>query len=163
MTDRTTALVLTGPASVGAFKDDLWRVGHTAQLVEGGNSGPVWVTSPATHDEDGSAPDHLLIDSDDPEIVARSLIVVLAATTGNQTVLDVLARSISITLDGGRRVIQQPWMISNATIAEISSAVADSLRLGIVRLSDVSVLTDSAVSHLRAWGFRVAIFTSSAG
>lgn len=148
---------------MGAFRDELWRVGHTAQLVEGGNSGPVWLTAPASHHEDGSAPDHLLIDSDDPETVARSLVVLLAATIGDEQMLALLGRSTSITIGDGRRLIGQPWMISNDVAVDLSRMLADSLRLGIVQLSDVSVLNDAVFAHLRTWGFRVDIYAPSAG
>lgn len=158
MTKRTTALVLTGPISVGAFNDDLWRVGATAQLIEGGNSGPVWLTAPAGHHEDGSGLDHLAIDSDDPAVVARSLVVLLVATVGDDALLALLGTSVPITVEEGRRVIGQPWAISDKTVLDLSQVLAKSLRLGIVLLSDQSVLDDAAVSYLRTSGFRVDVF-----
>lgn len=158
MTKRTTALVLTGPISLGAFRDDLWRVGPTAQLVEGGTSGPVWLTAPADHREDGSSPDHLAIGSNDPAIVARSLVVLLAATVGDDALLALLGPAVPIALEEGRRNIGHPWSLEDELVFDLSRVLAKSLRLGIVLLSDQSVLDVAAVLCLRTWGFRVEVF-----
>ena len=156
MSRRTTAFVMVGPSGVGAFQDPLWRVWGTAQLVEGGNNGPFWVTAPGGHHDDGTGPESLVIDSDDPQIVARSVVALLAASLGDDALIAYLQRARLITVTDGRRVIRSPWHLSGADLDECVESL--SVRIGIVRLADESALDDEAVTALRSWGFAVDEF-----
>jgi hypothetical protein len=153
----TTTFVMVGPTAVGAFQDPLWRVGVTVQLVEGGNNGPYWLTAPATHEDDGVGPESLVINSDDPQMVARSLIALLAATVGDDALVAHLQRAGLVRVSEGRRHIRSPWHLSGADLDECVDSL--SVRIGIVRLAQHSALDDDSVAALRSWGFTVDEFT----
>ncbi|MCU1445269.1 hypothetical protein [Cryobacterium sp.] len=157
MSKGTTAFVLVGPSGVGAFHDPLWRVWGTAQLVEGGSNGPYWLTAPGGHNDDGAGPESLVIDSDDPQIVARSVVALLAASVGDDALIAHLERAGLITVADGRRVIRSPWHLSGADLDECAESL--SVRIGIVRLAERSALDDESVMALRSWGFTVDEFT----
>jgi hypothetical protein len=153
----TTTFVMVGPTAVGAFQDPLWRVGVTVQLVEGGSNGPYWLTAPATHGDAGVVPESLVIDSDDPQLVARSLVALLAATVGDDDLVAHLQRAGLVRVTDGRRHIRSPWHLSGADLDECVDSL--SVRIGIVRLAQHSVLDAESVTALRSWGFTVDEFT----
>jgi hypothetical protein len=157
MSRNTTTFVMVGPKGIGAFQDPLWRVGVTAQLVEGGSNGPYWLTAPATHRDDEAGPESLVINSDDPQLVAGSLVALLAATVGDDALIAHLRRAGLITMSDGRRSIRTPWHLSGADLDECAESL--SVRIGIVRLAEHSALDAAAVAALRSWGFTVDEFT----
>jgi hypothetical protein len=148
---------MVGPSVVGAFQDPLWRVGGTAQLVEGGSNGPFWLTAPAGHGDDGVGPESLVIDSDDPQVVARSLVALIAATAGDDALIAQLHRARLFSVVDGRRVIRSPWRLSGADLDDCVESL--SVRIGIVRMAERSALDDESVAALRSWGFTVDEFT----
>jgi hypothetical protein len=156
MSQGTTTFVMVGPTGIGAFHDPLWRVGATVQLVEGGNNGPYWLAAPASHADAGAGPESLVIDSDDPQLVARSLVVLLAATVGDDALIAHLHRAHLITVEDGRRSIRSPWRLSGADLDECADSL--SVRIGIVRLHERSALNAESVTALRSWGFTVDEF-----
>lgn len=162
MSNHTTALVMVGPAGVGPFRARDWRVSMTAQLIEGGSSGPAWMTSPGGHHDDGIAPESMLIDGTGPDIVARSLVLLIAASIGDEQLRSRLADAGNVELDVHGMAIADPWSLPDDLLHTCTSSLAAQCRIGIVRLEEYPALDACAASLLRDWGFDVDEFTQMA-
>jgi len=161
MSRVSTAFVMIAGASVGPWSgDNGWRVGATAQLVEGGGGGSYWETSPSGHQSDGTAPESLVINSLDPRVVAQSLVLLLATTVWNEEVQQALLGTTNVETFEGRRMVANPWKLTAAMTQKLSAALVPEIRLGIVRLDDDCSLDAEAVAHLRTLGFTVDEFLS---
>ena len=159
MTKHTTALVMGGPAGVGAIRAADWRVSMTAQLIEGGCRGPVWMTSPGGHHDEGVAPESMLIDGSGPDVVARSLVLLIAASIGDESLRSRLADAGGVELDEHRMALAAPWLLPDDLLLSCTRSLSATCRIGIVRLEENPSLDTRAASQLRDWGFDVDEFT----
>lgn len=159
MSKHTTALVMVGPAGVGPFRSPDWRVSMTAQLIEGGSSGPVWMTSPGGHHDEGIAPESMLIDGTGADLVARSLVLLIAASIGDEVLRSRLADTGNVELDEHRMAIADPWLLPDDLLHTCTTSLSARCRIGIVRLEERPSLDSLAASLLRDWGFDVDEFT----
>lgn len=150
---------MVAPRGVGPFHDPLWRVGATAQLVEGGSNGPYWKTAPADHHDNGTAPESFVIGSDEPYTVARSLVALLAVTAGDDALIDYLGRAGLTGVSHGRRRFVSPWQLTDVDLDECARSLT--VRIGVVRLAEQSALGVTSTTALRSWGFTVNEFTPS--
>jgi len=159
MSKHTTALVMVGPAGVGPLRTPDWRVSMTAQLIEGGSSGPVWMTSPGGHHDEGVAPESMLIDGTEADLVARSLVLLIAASIGDEPLRSQLVDAGNVELDEHRMAISDPWLLPDDLLLTCTDSLSAQCRIGIVRLEERPSLDTRAASLLRDWGFEVDEFS----
>ena len=150
MTTFSTALVILGPTGVGPFHSPDWRVGPMhIQVVEGGTNGPALL-----------AGDHfLLIDSLEPELVLRALIVMMATITDVSLVKNHLRETSNLQMGpDGFETVAQHWDLAPSDLAWCAAALADYVRVGIVVLDEMTIADASIVERLKALGFMVETF-----
>lgn len=147
--------------SVGAWGDAKWIVGDTAQLVEGGGNGPYWETSPGGHHSNGATPESMLTGSADGKILAKSLLLLVAATVWNTDVQEALVNTELVSGVEGRRCIAKSWNLSDTLTRQLADALSPAVRIGIVRLDDDCALNGEATGLLRDLGFTVDEFVST--
>lgn len=158
MTKSTTALLFIGPSGAGPFHSPLWRVGSTAQVVEGGTNGPFWLISSADDGSEGLMPNYLPIESLHAETVARSVVLLVATLVGSGHIRGLLSDTQNISIVEGRKTFAPYWELADDVLTQITHELSESCRLGIVTLDEPTVLNDAAVQLLRSWGLRVETF-----
>lgn len=162
MTDVSTSLLLIGPTGVGSFNSPDWRVGYTAQLVEGSTNGPYWLFE-ENHGEERV----LMIDSLFPEVVARSIALLTAVVTSNQRALEILEETHNVTPDSDpdgkvRLQIAPYWDLADDVMSQVSDSLSAHCRLGLVTLDETTVANEEVIAHLLDIGFTVDSFVSRA-
>jgi hypothetical protein len=154
---QSTAHLLVGPKSIAPWNDRVWRIAATAQLVEG--SIPYWIvtpTQPTQHPVNSSA---IEVVSPHPEAVVDSILVLLGAHFGDDDVEDRMLESHNLTVQNGVREIASFYELASDTRAAIASSLCMSVRLGLTRLDDFTLVDDSVIKSLREIGFDVDIFS----
>lgn len=157
MTTVSTALLLVGPSGVGPFQSRDWRVNPSTscQLVEGGNNGPYFLYTLGEKE----AVFHL--DSLDPEILSRGLVLMTAILTNDEQSLGILhATENLIETDRGERVAPF-WEIADGVLLTISRRLSLLCRIGVVRLDGNSLFTSEVLDKLRILDFDVTEFDES--
>jgi hypothetical protein len=148
MTDITTSLLMISPTGVGPFHSPDWRVGFTAQLVEGSGNGPYWLYQDAQGCERV-----LMIDSLHPEIVACSVVLLVSVLAGNAEVLSILDATHNITHEesGGIRIAPY-WDLADEVTKQLVTHLAPMTRLGLVTLDANSIASSAVFAHLLEFG-----------
>lgn len=159
MSRFTSALVFASPLGVGSFYSDEYRVNWCANLVEGSSGGPYWLPLPSY--EDHLKIESMVIDSIEPELVVDSLILLLGAVFGSESLNWLLRESQNLIFpDDGKPVIAPYWDLAddvrNCCIRDLSNRI----KIGVTALDEHSLLGSEAVSLLRGFGFRVEVFES---
>jgi hypothetical protein len=156
LTALSTALLMVGPSGIGSFHSPDWRVGGVAQLVEAGTNGPYWLYS----DQDGDERT-IHIDSLEPEIVSRSVLLLLGHLTNDPVARAWLRDTHNLFSDEtGRLTVAPYWEIADEVAQAISAALAPHYRLGFVKLDDTTLVNEEVCAHLLALGFSVEGFIS---
>jgi hypothetical protein len=152
-------VLLLSPAGAGPFDTAAWRIGYTAQLVEGGNSGPYWLVSPPARAGERLALTSLVIGSAKPHQIAASVIL-LAAVLGEST-SDILEPVLVRTTEpGGSGVEMLPISPENASVLErYATGLAGHTRVGAVILEPTTVLSPAVLSALRSMSVELSTFT----
>lgn len=160
MTKVSTAALLIGQASVGPWGDDAWRLGFTAQLVEGGGGGPYWLVSPPAEGGQRSFPPAIVIDGLDERQVFRSILVLLAsiATDGDASSWYRSATGGLAAEEGGTLLQRQPRLFDVALEKRLSASLTEEFRVGVVLLDEPTVMSSEVVDRLVARGFRTQVF-----
>lgn len=157
MSRFTSALVFASPLGVGSFYSDEYRVSWCANLVEGSSGGPYWLPLPSF--EDHLKIESMVIDSIEPELVVDSLILLLGAVFGSESLNWLLRESQNLIFpDDGKPVIAPYWDLAddvrNCCIRDLSNRI----KIGITALDEHSLMGAEAVSLFRGFGFRVEVF-----
>jgi len=150
ITTFTTALVMLGPTGIGPFSSQDWRVApDPIQLVEAGTNGPGLLAG--RH--------YLSIDSLDSEFVFRAFVLMAANLTDVQHVKDYLRETHNLVQDdSGIETTARYWDIADEVLEWCAPRMAEFIRIGIVRLDDMTLADDALVERFRAYGFMVDVF-----
>ena len=150
ITTFTTALVILGPTGIGPFSSPDWRVApNPIQLVEAGTNGPGLLAG--SH--------YLSIDSLDSEFVFRALVLMAANLTDVQQVKDYLRDTHNLVQsEAGMETTAPYWDIADEVLEWCAPRMAEFIRIGIVRLDDMTLADDAVVERLRSFGFMVDVF-----
>ena len=147
---------MVGPSGIGSFHSRDWRVGAVAELVEAGTNGPYWLY----RDADGQERT-IHIDSLDPDIVARSVLLLLGHLCDDATTRGWLHDTHNLYLDeNGRLKVAPYWELADEVVSAIATSLGPRYRLGIVKLDDSSLMNSASIAHLLALGFDVETFIS---
>lgn len=158
MTDVSTALLMFGPSGVGPFHSPHWRLAGFAQLVEGGSNGPYWLYRDTSGRERV-----LMIDSLDSQIIADSLLLLIAVMANNSKALGMLEATHNVSLqDQGQVSIAPYWELADTVRDNLASAIRTSVRAGLVILDDTSVANHAVIAHLLGLGITLNTFISGA-
>lgn len=158
MTDVSTALLMIGPSGVGPFHSPHWRLAGFAQLVEGGSNGPYWLYRDTSGRERV-----LMIDSLDSQIIADSLLLLIAVMANNSKALGMLEATHNVSLqDQGQVSIAPYWELADTVRDNLASAIRTSVRAGLVILDDTSVANHAVIAHLLGLGITLNTFISGA-
>ena len=157
MSRFTSALVFVSPLGVGPFFSDEWRVSWCANLVEGSTGGPYWLPVPSH--EDHLKIESMLIDSIESELVVDSLILLLGATFGGESLNWLLRESQNLVFpDDGRPYLAPYWDLAedvrNCCVKDLSGRI----KIGVTALDEHTLLSAEAVRLLRGFGFTVNTF-----
>lgn len=141
---------MLGPTGVGPFASPDWRVApDPIQLVEAGTNGPGLLAG--RH--------YLSIDSLDGEFVVRALVLMAANLTDVGPVKDYLRETHNLVQsDDGFETTAPYWDIADEVLAWCAPRLSEFVRIGIVRLDDITLADDFVVERLRAMGFMVDVF-----
>ena len=154
MSGSSSALLMVGPTGVGPFHSHDWRVGFTAQLVEGGTNGPYWLFQRSNEREQV-----LFIDGLDAKTVVQSIVLILAFAIGSANLKGWLDESHNTYLDEmGEIRIAPYWEVSEDLLIVCVRELHETVRLGFVMLDALSILDDEVVAHLCGLGFDVDTF-----
>lgn len=150
ITTLTTALVMLGPTGIGSFHSPDWRVApDPIQLVEAGTNGPGLLAG--RH--------YLSIDSLDSEFVFRALVLMAANLTDVHQVKDYLRETHNLVRDeSGIETTAQYWDIADEVLAWCAPRMAEFVRIGIVRIDDMTLADEVVVERFRSFGFMVDVF-----
>lgn len=158
MSTVSTAQILVGPFGVGPFNAPDWRIGTTFQLVEGGTNGPYWLATYPQDPTQQGKPDFLLINSLQNLDLVKTLILFLAISNADKGGIEqALAKGLLTRSERGIH-FPQPWNFNAPEFAEAVSSLSKQTQLGIVSLSDMSLIGDDFVAELRRNGFTCQIF-----
>ncbi len=101
------------------------------------------------------------MDSLDPEILSRGLVVMTAILTNDEQSLGILrATENLIETDRGERVAPF-WEIADGVLLTISRRLSPLCRIGVVRLDGNSLFTSEVLDKLRILDFDVTEFDES--
>jgi hypothetical protein len=151
MTKQSTALLTVGPRSIPPWNDRLWRIIGTANLVEG--SIPYWIVGQTEQRQYGVSTSYVEVVSPHPEAVVDSILMILGVYFGGNEVGVRLMESHNMTEKNGVRESAPFYELADETRRVVASLLSESLRLGLTRLDEFS-LVDYQVFHLlREMGF----------
>ena len=157
MTRLSTLYVLMAPRNVGPWGDSIWRVGYTAQLVEGGSGGPYWLVSPPSGEENSSVPvTTFIIGGLDTERVSQSLFLLVAILSlAIEPAADDIKIPASIEIQNGA---VNRWERPSESELEVLSRRAERLKVGLVSLDSQAIFNDEAVGKFREFGIETHVF-----
>lgn len=156
MSRLSTSLLSIGPKTVAPWGDRHWRISATAQLVEG--SVPYWIVTPTEPSQHQVMSSHIEVASPHPEAVVDSILVLLGAHFGDHEVEGRLVESHNLTVQNGVREIASFYELASDSRAAIASSLCLSVRLGLTRLDDLSLVNDEVVAALLRYGFDVEVY-----
>lgn len=156
MTKFSSALLMVGPAQVGIFGDDLWRVGLTSQLVEGGSNGPYWLT-PVTgfREKEETA---LIIGEIQSSVLVDSVIILSALASGEKRALGLLFDTHNVVQDEYGLHVAPYWELAPSVRDALVRYISPLVKLGLVRLDSETLMNQSLVNDLSLLNFRVQVF-----
>ena len=146
-----------GPRSISPWDDRVWRIAATAQLVEG--STPYWITTPTQPSQYQVGDSGVEVVSPHPEAVVDSILVILGAHFGNVEVACRLLESHNMTDENGVREIAPFYELADETRQIVASLLSQSLRLGLTRLDEFSLVDDQVIDLLREMAFDLDIYS----
>lgn len=159
MSKFSTAFLFVGPSGVGSFHSPDWRVSWCSNLVEGGSNGPFWLPLPSFDDQRSVGA--LLIDSNEPELVAQSLVLMLATVFGSENLLGLLLESHNITeVSDGEFAFAPFWELAPDVLAQCVSDLTGRIRIGFVQLDALGIFDSRVLNFLRSFEMPVESFAS---
>ena len=156
MSRQSTALLTIGPRSIAPWGDRVWRVSGTAQLVEG--STPYWIVTPTAPASHPASPAEVEVVVPHPEAVVDSVLMFLGAHFGDEHVEAYLVETHNLTVRDGVREIAPCYELAEATVQFLADHLSKTIRLGVTRLDDVSLLDGRALASLRELGFDLEVY-----
>jgi hypothetical protein len=160
MTRFTTEFVMIAPKVINGWGDEDWRVGFTAQLVEGGGGGPYWlIAAPVEATPEEKSPEVIVIGGLETRRVSESILLLLATTVGNSEVKSQLVERGLLGPGEGGPFVPHEWPSLGEHPTTGLEFVIENFRIGVVQLNEVSVLTDDVISTLEGWGLEVRLFS----
>ncbi len=160
MSKVSTSLLFAGPSGVGPFHSPDWRVCWSANLVEGGSNGPFWLPLPSF--EDQRSVNALMIDSNEPELVAQSLILLVSAVFGSENLLGLLLETHNITeVSPGEFSFAPFWELTPEVVAQCVSDLDRRIRLGFVQLDDLGIFDLRVIEELAKKSIQIDAFVSA--
>jgi hypothetical protein len=151
---------MIAPKVINAWGDEDWRVGFTAQLVEGGGGGPYWlIAAPTEASPEEQSPEVIIIGGLETRRVSESILLFMATTVGDSDVKSRLVERGLIGADDGGPVVPYEWPALGADPTKGLEYVIDNFRIGVVHLDENSVFTDDVISTLEGWGIDVRLFS----
>lgn len=157
MTKFSTALLMVGPAQVGIFGDDLWRVSSASQLVEGGSNGPFWLT-PVSGDS-GKDETALLIDGTEPCLLRDSIVILGAIASKDEQAIGILRDTHNIVEDDFGIHVAPYWELAPSTRQNLIRQISQKVRFGFVILAQDSILDSRFFESLTLSGLTCEVFS----
>ena len=160
MSKVSTAFLFVGPAGVGPFYSPDWRVCWGVNLVEGGSGGPFWLPLPSF--EDQRPVGSLLIDSNEPELVAQSLVLLVATVFGTKNLLGLLSETHNIAeVSPGEFAFAPFWEMAPEILAKCADDLSGRIRIGFVQLDALGIFDSKVIERLQGLGLVVEPFVST--
>ena len=160
MSKFSSSLLFVGPSGVGPFHSPDWRVSWCVNLVEGGSNGPFWLPLPSF--EDQRVVELMMIDGHDAQLVAESLVLLLAVVFGSENLLGLLEETHNFSQTDDRTFKMAPfWELAHDVRVKCVSDLKGRLRVGVVQLDAGSIFDSEVVGLLESWGLRVEAFTGA--
>jgi hypothetical protein len=156
VTKFSSALLMVGPAQVGIFGDDLWRVGLTSQLVVGGSNGPFWL-SPVTGQQ-GKEESALLLESTDTSVIVDSVVILGSIASNDDQALGILRDSHNLVDDAFGEHVAPYWELTPSTRQQLLDRIVDRVRLGFVLLESESLLDQRFFECIRETGLKTEVY-----
>lgn len=158
MSRVSTALLTVGPRSLAPWGDRAWRIAATAQLVEG--STPYWIVSATKPAQHHVRPLEIEVPSPHADSVIESILYLLGCHFGDEEIESYLVETHNITVyEDSTRELAQFFELADQTREFLANRLASSVRLGFVKLDDLSLVTDEVIQKLRELGFDVEAFS----
>ena len=157
MTKFSTALLMVGPAQVGIFGDDLWRVASSSQLVEGGSNGPFWLTPVSGFS--GKEETALLIDGVEPSVLRDSVLILGALASKDEQAIGILRDTHNIVEDDFGIHVAPYWELAPSTKDSLIRQISEKVRFGFVILDEDSILDSQFFDSLTVAGLSSEVFT----
>jgi hypothetical protein len=162
MSRFTSALVFTSPVAVSPFYSEDWRVSWSANLVEGSSGGPYWLPLPSFPEQ--LSVESMVIDSLEPELVADSLVLLLAVVFGGEALNWLLRESHNLTFpDTGKPEIAPFWELADDVRDCCIRDLIPKIKIGVAILDEESIFTRKVIAILSGYGFQVETFARSTG
>jgi hypothetical protein len=160
MSRFTSALVFTSPVAVSAFYSEDWRVSWSTNLVEGASGGPYWLPLPSFAEQ--LSVESMVIDSLEPELVADSLVLLLAVVFGGEALNWLLRESHNLTFpDTGKPEIAPFWELADDVRGCCIRDLTPKVKIGVAILDEESIFNRKVIAILSGYGFQVESFTRS--
>jgi hypothetical protein len=157
MTRVSTALLTIGPRLVGSYGERAWRISGSAQIVEG--STPYWITTPTQPSQYQVSPSEIEVAAPQDDCVIESILFLLASHFGGEAVENYLLETHNISLgENGTRQLARFYELVDETKYFLARNLCETLRLGVIRLDDSSLVNDGVIGALRDLGFDVEVF-----
>lgn len=157
MTKFSTALLMVGPARVGIFGEDLWRVASSSQLVEGGSNGPFWLTPVSGYS--GKDETALLIDGIEPWVLRDSVVILGALASKDEQALGLLRDTHNIVEDDFGIHVAPYWELAPSTRESLIRQISQKVRFGFVILAEDSILDSRFFESLTLSGLSFEVFS----
>lgn len=157
MTKFSTALLMIGPAQIGIFGDDLWRVASSSQLVEGGSNGPFWLTPVSGFS--GKNETALLIDGTEPSVLRDSVLILGALASNDEQAIGILRDTHNIVEDDFGIHVAPYWELAPSTRDSLIRQIEQKVRFGFVILDEDSILDSRFFDSLTLAGLSSEVFT----
>lgn len=157
MTKFSTALLMIGPAQIGIFGDDLWRVASSSQLVEGGSNGPFWLTPVSGFS--GKNETALLIDGTEPSVLRDSVLILGALASNDEQAIGILRDTHNIVEDDFGIHVAPYWELAPSTRDSLIRRIEQKVRFGFVILDEDSILDSRFFDSLTLAGLSSEVFT----
>lgn len=157
MTKFSTALLMIGPAKIGIFGDDLWRVASSSQLVEGGSNGPFWLTPVSGFS--GKNETALLIDGTEPSVLRDSVLILGALASNDEQAIGILRDTHNIVEDDFGIHVAPYWELAPSTRDSLIRQIEQKVRFGFVILDEDSILDSRFFDSLTLAGLSSEVFT----
>jgi hypothetical protein len=161
MTRQTTVLLSLSPRNSGMWGDSIYRLSHTAQLVEGGSAAHwlVTATQPAQH---LVSPHSLVLETPDSECVVSSVLLLVALHVGDENAEGLLVDTHNVQIDSQNalpvRQVAEFWEIESRVGEQLARMLAPHVRMAVTVLDEMNIFSNDVVSRLRALDFEIEVF-----